>query len=268
MTSLEGPVAGWLLTKLGPLGRWVARQVLRDHQAIMGRKASPSRDYDAFYLFVSIAPSDTPRPRPPLDFVDAAHRFVGDGLSSMFTGKAEYSGSELVRWRQPVGSDPLAAKNSIMLYPNGLIELQWRLEDLPNTTIQLSEIIAIVSRLYELVRGDAYPRLYRKRWLERWRRVDWRIGVNSRAVPRNGGNMVEWAELNTSVALLKDRIDNPHPNCPHDGYGASRLTTIRRDSRLSSLLAPVIEGLLSAAGYTNATEIRNCVGEILLDLPA
>lgn len=262
MTSLEGPVAGWVLTKLGPLGRWVARQVLRDHQPISGRKTSPSRDYDAFYLFVAVAPSDAPRPQPQIDFVDAAHRFVGDGLPSMFTTKAEYSGTELVRWRQPIDNDPLAAKNSIVLYPNGLIELQWRLEHLPDTALQLGEIISVVGRLHELVRSDAYPRLYRKRWLEQWRRVDWRIGVNGRAVPRNGGNMVEWTELITSAALPKDRIDSPHPNCPHDGYGACKLTTIRRDTRLSDLLAPVMEGLLSAAGYTNAAEIRKCVVEI------
>jgi hypothetical protein len=229
----------------------------------MGRKASPAHDYDAFYLFVAVAPSDTPRPRPSLDFIDAAHRFVSDGLPSMFTGKAEYSGAELVRFRQPVG-DPLTAKNSITLSPSGLVELQWSLAVPPETTtLQLGEIMTVVSRLHELVRSDAYPSLYRSRRLERWRRVDWRIGVNSRAVPRNGGNTVGWTELVAPVSLPSDRIDDPRPYCPAEGYGAHALTTVRRGPRPEDVLAPVLEDLVSAAGYTNAMEIRNYVGELL-----
>lgn len=262
MTSLEGPIAGWALTKLGPVGKWLSRRILRDHQPILGRKGSPARDYDAFYLFVAVAPSNSPQSHSSLDFIDSAHRFVTDGLSDMFTGKAEYSGSELVRWRQPINSEPVAPKNSVLFYPSGLIELQWVLEIPPDTSLKLDEILAIVDRMRVLVEGDAHTRLYRSRRLERWRRVDWRIGINGRALPRKAES-VDWTDLVASVPLPRDRVDEPHPYCPPDGYGASAMTSRLRSSRLEELLSPVLEGLLSTAGYTNAGEIRNCVAELL-----
>jgi hypothetical protein len=167
----------------------------------------------------------------------------------------------LVRFRQAVDG-PLGPKNCIMLSPTGLIELQWNLAALPTTELQLSEVVVVVSRFHGLVHSDAYLQLYQTRRLERWRRVDWRIGINSRAVPRNGGNMESWTDLVTPISLPRMRIDEPHPTCPLDGYGISKLTAVKRDSRPANVLTPVLEELLSAAGYTNAAEIRRCASEL------
>lgn len=260
MTSLEGPAVGWLLTKLGPVGRWVHQQVRPNHRPIAERRCSPVHTYHTFCLFVAVAPSDLPPPRAPVDFIGAAHKFVRGGLSDLFTQGADYSGPELVRYRQSVPHMP-SASSIVEVYPTGLVELLWTVAVPPATSLPLCEITELIRRLHQLVQKDEYPGLHRGRRFERWRRVDWRIGVNAAAVAHDNSGSVSWTSVTAPVTLPTDRMRNPRPSCPRNGYAAGPLTSVRRTIRLERLLQPVLEELLSAAGYTDTAEIRRCATE-------
>ncbi|WP_158684558.1 hypothetical protein [Amycolatopsis orientalis] len=261
MTSIEGPVIGWLLTKLGPVGRWLNRQVRPDHRPITGRQRSPVHQYYSFCLFVAVAPSDSAGHRLPVDFMSAAHDIVADQLADLFTESADYSGPDLVRYCQPVPG--LANASSwISFYPTGLIELMWNLAVPPSTTLPLDETLSVLGRLHDVVRSEAYRSVHRHRRFERWRRLDWRIGVNALAVSHDQGGSIWWTDLATSTALPTKRMTDPRPSCGPDGYGSRSLNGVSCNAPLPVILQPFLEELLAAAGYTNSDDIRRCANDI------
>lgn len=209
-----------------------------------------------------MAPSDSGRPTSGVDFVDAAHNFVRTGLADIFTGSADYSSPEVVRYEQKLTDDAACIRHVLYIHPSGLIELQYVLTQPPETTLPLGLLTGIVARLHALVASDAYPAIYRKRRFEKWRSVDWRIGANGSALLTNSSGTVSWTDLVTPLTLPTSRIVEPRPSCTSEGYAASRLTSVRRNSPVDSLLAPVIEELLLSGGYTSKAEIQQCASAV------
>lgn len=104
MTGLEGPAAGWLLTKLGAIARRLKRWVARDHLPITGRQGRPDQHYAAFFVFAAVAPSRSPKPLPLVDFADRARELVEEAFPetshpSLTTAGASSSGTGVL-WRE------------------------------------------------------------------------------------------------------------------------------------------------------------------------
>ncbi|MGQ0775397.1 MAG: hypothetical protein ACT4NY_13395 [Pseudonocardiales bacterium] len=252
MTALEGPAAGWLLTKLGPIGRWLKRHVARDHRPITGRQGRPDQYYGAFYVFVAVAPSKSPKPLLPIDFADRARELIDGAFPGDFPSEPDYSGRELVRYRHAIEGAQSPA-HQITIYPTGLVELQWIIAAPPATALPLADAVAAVGRLHRAVQSSMFPNLHQRRWFARWRHVDWRIGINGFAVLPTGSS-VGWTDIVTP---------DPRPSCPSTGYAADRLVSSRRGTKLDSILTPVMEELLNSGGYIDSAEIRECVADLL-----
>jgi hypothetical protein len=262
VTALEGPAASWLLGRLGPMGRWLKRRVTRDHLPIAGRKGQPNQDYYAFFVFAAMAPSRSPKPLPPVDFMDRARELVEEAFPGAFPALPEHSSAELVRYRSVIDGARYADR-LVTIYPTGLVELQWAIAVPPITKLPLTEVVAVVQRLQLAVQTSAFSNLHRRRRWAKWRRVDWRLGVNGWAIPAEGGNRVNWSDVDMPGGVPSQRTSDPHPYCPRDGYAASQLTSRSRHARPDELLAPVLHELLASGGYLGGAEIRERVVTLL-----
>ncbi|MGH3570377.1 MAG: hypothetical protein ACRDS0_35335 [Pseudonocardiaceae bacterium] len=269
MIALEGPAVSWLLTKLGPIGKWIKRRVTPDHLPIAGfPQGRPDRRYAAFAVFAAVAPSHTPKPLSPIDFVDRACELVEEAFLGDFPREPDYSGPgyggcRLVRYKRVV-DDALFAEHLISIHSTGLVTLQWIIAAPPTTTLPLAEAVAAVRRLHRAVQGSTFVNLHQHRRLARWRRVDWRIGVNGQATSPDGTSIVSWTDIVTAGLVPQQRTTDPYPSCPSTGYAADQLASLRRNVELGSILTPVLEELLHSGGYVNSTEIRQCVADLLV----
>jgi hypothetical protein len=260
VTGVEGPVAGWLLTKLGPVGAWLKGQVRADHMPIAGRRIRPDHPHCGFYLVAAVAPSQSTQPLPLIDFMDRARRFVQQTFPTVFRDPPDYSGHELIRYRS---ADGRPDAQIISIYPSGLVEIQWLIAEPPATSLPMSNIIEPLTTLHRAVQAGRLSDLHQPRRLEGWRRVDWRVGVNGTATPREGGNSVAWSDVTAPTDLPAQLQNSPRPYCPAEGYAASRLTSLHRSADLGDLLAPVLEEHLAIGGYADSEAIRSSVAELV-----
>lgn len=261
MTALEGPAAGWLLTRLGPMGRWLKRRVVRDHLPIAGCKLQPNHDYYAYFVFVAVAPSHSPKPLPVVDFMDRARELVESFLLEGIPAKPEYVGAELVRYRL-AREGARYADHVITIYPTGLIEVQWAIAVPPDTALPLTDAVAVVEKLRQAVHSDAFAGLHQRRRWARWRRVDWRFGINGRAMP-DKGESTYWTDAVLPGGPPTRRVSDPRPHCPLEGYAAEQLKSKRRAAQLEEVLAPALHELLASGGYISGEEIRERVANLL-----
>jgi hypothetical protein len=266
--ALEGPLASWLLTKLGPIGRWLKRQVTPDHLPITGfPQGRPDRHYPAFFVFAAVAPSHTPKPLPAIDFVDRARELVEETFPEDFRREPDYSGPgyggcRLVRYKRVVDGVSFAER-LINIDSTGLVTLQWIITAPPSTSLPLTDAVAAVHRLHRAVQGSTFLNLHQRRRLAGWRHIDWRIGVNGQAASPEDSDIVSWTEIITPGLVPQQRTTDPYPSCPSIGYAADQLASRRRSAKLDEILTPVLEELLHSGGYVDSAEIRECVADLL-----
>lgn len=269
MTALVGPAVSWLLTKLGPIGNWIKRRVTPDHLPITGfPQGRPDRPCTAFAVFAAVAPSHTPKPLSPIDFVDRARELVEKAFPGDFPREPDYSGPgyggcQLVRYKRVVDEAPFA-EHLISIHSTGLVALQWIIAAPPTTVLPLAEAVTAVRRLHRAIQSGMFLNLYQHRRLARCRRVDWRIGVNGQAIPPDGTSIVSWTDISTAGLVPQQRTNNPYPLCPATGYAANQLVSRKRSVELDSILTPVLEELLHSGGYVDSNEIRQCVADLLV----
>lgn len=268
MIALEGPLASWLLTKLGPIGKWFKRQVTPDHLPITGfPQGRPDRHYPAFFVFAAVAPSHTPKPLPAIDFVDRARELVEEAFPGDFRREPDYSGPgyggcRLVRYKRVVDGVSFAER-LINIHSTGLVTLQWIIAAPPSTALPLADAVAAVHRLHRAVQGSTFRNLHQRRRLAGWRHIDWRIGVNGQAASPEDNDIVSWTEIITPGLVPQQRTTDPYPSCPSTGYAADQLASRRRSAKLDEILTPVLEELLHSGGYVDSAEIRECVADLL-----
>jgi hypothetical protein len=253
MVSVEGPLLSWLLGRAGPAGKRLRQRLAADHAPILGRQSNPTHQQMAFYAFIVVAPSDSPKSLPVVDRMDRAHEFVQGFFADAFPDDPEYAGHELVRYEAPStgGTD---VQNRIVFHPTGLVEIHWVLAAPPAVQLPLDELVNVVSRLQGAVVGGAFQRLYQPRRWERRRRVDWRIGVNASAFASS--NSVYWESVGPSELAPPRRDVGRRPSCPSEGYAANELSSMRPRAKLRQILTPVLVELLAVGGYSGGDEIR------------
>jgi hypothetical protein len=243
------------------MGRWLTRRVARDHLPIAGCQLQPNQDYYAFCVFAAVAPSRSPKPLPLVDFVDHASKLVERFFPGEFPAEPEYVGPELVRYRL-VREGVRYSDHVITIYPTGLIEVQWAIAVPPGTGLPLTEAVAVVERLRQAVQSDSFADLHQRRRWAKWRRVDWRFGINGRAVPEKG-NSTYWTDVLLPGGPPTRRASDPRPHCPREGYASGRLKSKRRTAQLEEVLAPALHELLASGGYISGEEIRERVANLL-----
>ncbi len=260
MTGVEGPVVGWLLSKLGPIRTWFKDQFRADHVPITGRRGRPDQTYGGFFLFAAAAPSQSPKLLPLADFADRAHDLVQHAFPSIFPEVSDYAGHELVRYRS--SAERSAEQHIITIYPTGLVELQWLIAAPPATSLPLSGIVEPLQALRQVVQASGLADLYQPRRFEGKRRVDWRIGINGMATSNLSGTSVSWTNVTSSIQLPEQRNRTPRPYCPAEGYAPHLLTSLRLNATLEGLLMPVLEEHLVVGGYVDSGVIRDCITEL------
>jgi hypothetical protein len=174
----------------------------------------------------------------------------------------EYVGPDLVRFRAKLDDAP-HADHIITVHSTGLVELQWLLAMPPATELPLLDLVRVVEQFHTTVRSGSLSSLHRRRPLERWRRVDWRIGVNAWVTPTDGSGQYCWTEIGTAGLVPQRRTTERRPHCPPTGFAAGHLSGVRRTIALEDLLKPVLEELVTSGGYLGGEEIRRCVSELL-----
>lgn len=262
MSHLEGPAANWVLSRLGPASKWLRSKLAADHTPIKGQRGHPGQDYCAFFLFAAVAPSRRAQPLPTADFPGRACHLVETGFRGMFLGSPEFLSPEQVSYRQGV-EGVKSAEHVLRVYPNGLVELLWILATPSDPVLPLAEMVTVMRRLHHATRTSDFARLHRHRRLETTRRLDWRIGVNGRAVHPQTGIGVPWSRVMTPGRIPEQKTTDPSPSCPARGYAADRLESVRRGTSLTTLLTPVLEELLVHGGYTGGEGIRQCIADVL-----
>jgi hypothetical protein len=159
VTALAGPMASWLLTKLGPIGKWVKRRVTPDHLPITGFPQGRQTD--------GIPPSSSSRPYHPVtrpglyqqwtswtEPVNWSRRhFRGTSHASRTTAGPGYGGDRLVRYRRVVDGVSFAER-LISIHSTGLVTLQWIVAAPPSTALPLADGVAAVRRLHRAVQGS------------------------------------------------------------------------------------------------------------------
>ncbi len=261
-----GPFSpAWLLEKLGSTLAGVRQLVEADHRPIMANPLRPDSTYHAFILFLAVAPSRSPKPRPSAEFIDYACRLVNEMLPDEFPEQPDYAGPEMVRYSKD-GTTP-GPTHMINIYPSGLVALQWILAVPPDSTeLPLAEILRIVRRMQAAALLGTFWNLHRPRRGEPRRRLDWHIGVNGWAYPQDGGTGVYWTGVIAAGRSPTRRATNPRPHSPANGFSASRLRSLSPHVSIDALVAPALEELLSYGGYTDSKEIKECVADVLTSL--
>ncbi len=258
------------LKALAPLARFapsaaaaVQRRVVADHQAIAG--VHPFRPASVrFSLTVGVSPSRTPCRLDPVRFTERAHacaRLILERLS--FT--VDHSSSELVRFAVP-DTDPSGARNDLhqlAIYPTGLVELQWGMDvtfqGSNEAILALDEVVDVLTLMHRVSRHPSFHALRQVRRTEKYRRLDWRVGLTP-SIATNERGTIYWTGLRATGQLPGGRSENQRPWCPIDGYAASRLRSIKPSTPAGTLFRPVLEQLLVDAGYL---DVGNCVTEAL-----
>jgi len=247
------------LKVLGALGKFAPQmtsrlegKIIAGHRAICGIHQlgfTGSR----FSLTVAVGPSRGVEPLPPKQFTEralaCAQLILGD-----LPFKVDHSSSELVRCLVP-DEAPDAPWDSIHLlnvHPYGLIELQWGLHvplDDPNhIEISLDEIVDVLTHMYRVAHHPTYHAIYGRRKGERFRRLDWRVGLTPTIVFRSG-ETIPWTGVTSSGRLPSARAQRQRPFCPITGYASQQLTSTKRGTPIDMLFRPALEQLLVDAGY-------------------
>lgn len=252
-----------------PLYSWTYRHVVVDHQAIQFAHGCPHSG-GRFSVLMAVAPSRAPRPLSAKDFVDRADdiaHLVLEGIPFI----TEHSGVELCRYVVP---DPAPQADAftrelhyLHVYPSGLVDLQWGLKvdetDRSDVALPLNEIVTVLSRMYRISRTPQFAALHRRRRTEKYRRLDWRVGVVPSISPDTRGS-IYWKRLTWPGPVPVKRTDQL-PSCPQAGFAAEQMQTIGPRRSAAVLFAPALEQLMVRAGYG---AIDNCLAEVSAVLDA
>ncbi|MFJ3778294.1 hypothetical protein ACIPX0_42105 [Streptomyces sp. NPDC090075] len=258
----------WWLLQSG--WRWGKRTVQGDHYTI-APCGGMERDYsDRFVARVCVAPT---RVVKPIESVDLAARaqVVAREVFGESPYEVDYAGDEQVRFVvEDDGEFGVFSRHQLDVHGSGLLDLRWGLRmavvDMVADPLRLAEVAAVIQRLHTVVQGSAYRNLYRKRWSEKRRRHDWRIGVSGSISTIKG--QVVWERLDVPGSDSFARASRRYANCPHIGFAAGQLLSRKQDEATIAILRPVLEELLMHAGYLDARQsVAVIVAHHQLDVP-
>ncbi|MEW2046614.1 hypothetical protein [Streptomyces sp. NPDC005476] len=275
MSFGEVDAAGNIFTKMWWLLQsgwcWGKRTVEGDHYTI-APCGGMERDYsDRFVVRVCVAPTRAVRPIDPVDLAARAQVVAREVFGEM-PYEVDYSGDEQVRFVvKDDGEFGVFSRHQLDVYGSGLLDLRWGLRmavvDMVADPLPLAEVAAVIRRVHALLHGSAYRNLYRKRWSEKRRRHDWRIGVSGSISTIKG--QVVWERLDVPGSDSFARASRRYANCPHIGFAAGRLLSRKQDEAPITILRPVLEELLMHAGYLDARgSVAAIVAHHQLDAPA
>ncbi|MCX4976257.1 hypothetical protein [Streptomyces sp. NBC_00620] len=259
----------WWLLQSG--WRWGKQTVQGDHSTIAGC-GGMERDYSQrFVARVCVAPTRAVKPVPAVDLAARAlvvAREVFGDLPYM----VDYSGEDLVRFvvMDDGGEFGPFQRHQLEVFGSGLLDLHWGLHmavvNEVADPLPLAEVVAVIGRVHRVVQGSVYRNLYRKRWSEKRRRHDWRIGVSGRISTIKG--QVVWQTLDVPGSDSFARAERRYADCPRIGFAAERLLSRKPDEAAITIVRPVLEELLMHAGYLDVKgSVAAIVAHHQLDAP-
>jgi len=239
-------------------------RLITDHRPISG---SPNfHGGGQFWLWVVVAPSHSPKQLEPLEFTEAAYelaKLVFDEQQFVI----DYSGSELCRF--VVYNADLASQTRadhwLWIHPDGRVFLQWGLQtsSLANTRdveLSLDEIVAVLGQMHHVVHDPRFAAIHARRRPERFRRLDWRVGLTP-SISTNEHGQVYWRRLSSSTRLPAVVPSGQNPSCPVRGFAPHKMMSIKQGATMVEIFGPALEHLLVDAGYTGG--VRETVRDAL-----
>jgi len=107
--------------------------------------------------------------------------------------------------------------------------------------LSMMEVLHPISLFAVGIRRGTYRRLFGRR------RLDWYVGLTLSASTDTGWKY--WDDLAFPGRRPHERATEAVPTMPRLGYGASRLSSRRQGTCLSSILRPIVDDILKNGGY-------------------